>query len=431
MALGQVERIVCPHCSLLCDDVFCVINDGKIVSTYNACMRGDAFLKLVNSPNRLTNPLILEEGRLKPAHLSEALDVACNLLSRAKKPLLYGWGSVSYEAQEVGIQLAEKLEGVIDSTSSMCHGISLRLIEEISREEFKCPTLEEVGDMADLVVYWGSNPADSHSRHLSRYTVFPRGKVRITGRLEREVVVVDVIKTRSAKGINLFLQIEPEKDLNLIKALIEYLSGKELPENVGGIMKKDIIDFGKMMKKAQFGTIFFGLGILQQENFKENIEGLIKLVKHPNLKGQFSLMPMIGHSNMLGFNLAAKKMAGVPYGYGIDFSKNPPEKTTVTEALINGDCDAALIIGANPFASFPQKLVEKLQNIPLIVIDTQMNLTVKKASVAIPATITGVETEGTMIRMDMQTKKLRKFLDSPSENCLPDKEILQNLLQKI
>ena len=429
--MEQVEKIVCPHCSLLCDDVFCVINDGKIFSTYNACMRGDAFLKLVNSPNRLINPLILEDGKLKSAHLTEALDLACNLLSQAEKPLLYGWGSVSYEAQELGIQLAEKLGGVIDSTSSICHGVSLRLIEVLSGEEFKCPTLEEVGDMADLVVYWGSNPADSHSRHLSRYTVFPRGKVRITGRLEREVVVVDVIKTRSAKGINLFLQIEPGKDLDLINTLIEYLSGKELPESVGGIMKTDIIDFSKMMKKTQFGAIFFGLGILQQENFKENIEGLIKLVRHPNLKGQFSLMPMIGHSNMLGFNLAAKKMAGVPYGYGIDFSKNPLEKTTVTEVLINGDCDVALIIGANPFVSFPKKFVEKLQNIPLIVIDTQMNLTAKNASVTIPTTITGIEAEGTMIRMDMQTKKLRKFLDPPSENNLSDKEILQHLLDKL
>ena len=52
---------------------------------------------------------------------------------------------------------------------------------------------------ADLVIYWGSNPIESHPRHLSRYTTFVNGRYREEGHHDRTLVVVDIRKTDTAK----------------------------------------------------------------------------------------------------------------------------------------------------------------------------------------------------------------------------------------
>src|SRR5207248_5591877 len=58
-------------------------------------------------------------------------------------------------------------------------------------------TLGEARNRADLVVFWGSNPAESHPRHFERYSVWPAGRWVPRGRADRTVVVVDVQPTRS------------------------------------------------------------------------------------------------------------------------------------------------------------------------------------------------------------------------------------------
>ncbi|MHA2273369.1 MAG: hypothetical protein ACXACI_16040, partial [Candidatus Hodarchaeales archaeon] len=35
---------------------------------------------------------------------------------------------------------------------------------------------------SDLIIYWGANPIHAHPRHLSRYSLFPRGYFRERGR---------------------------------------------------------------------------------------------------------------------------------------------------------------------------------------------------------------------------------------------------------
>ena len=53
---------------------------------------------------------------------------------------------------------------------------------------------------ADLVIFWGSNPAESHPRHLTRYSTMPKGLFVPNGRKDRTVVVVDVRRSKSAPG---------------------------------------------------------------------------------------------------------------------------------------------------------------------------------------------------------------------------------------
>ena len=77
-------------------------------------------------------------------------------------------------------------------------------------------TLGEVKNRADLIIYWGGNPAECHPRHFTKYTIMQKGKYVPNGRKGRTMVLVDIRETSSAKAADIFLQIRPGKDFHLV-----------------------------------------------------------------------------------------------------------------------------------------------------------------------------------------------------------------------
>lgn len=115
----------------------------------------------------MKNPILRDGDAWKDISYDEAIRYASDMLLSAERPLLYGWSGTHGEAQCVGVHMAELVRGVIDNTSSVCHGPSILAIQEVGHPG--C-TLGVVKNRADLVIYWGSNPIDAHPRHLSRGT---------------------------------------------------------------------------------------------------------------------------------------------------------------------------------------------------------------------------------------------------------------------
>ena len=77
-------------------------------------------------------------------------------------------------------------------------------------------TLGEVKNRADLIIYWGGNPAECHPRHFTKYTLMPKGKFVPNGRKGRTMVLVDIRETPSVKAADIFLQVRPGKDFEVI-----------------------------------------------------------------------------------------------------------------------------------------------------------------------------------------------------------------------
>ncbi|MEX2707358.1 MAG: formylmethanofuran dehydrogenase subunit B [Candidatus Freyrarchaeum guaymaensis] len=429
MSDGFVQ-VVCPGCGLLCDDIEVKVENGKIVSTLHTCARGEWILLNANSEFRLTSPLVKKNGQHVKVSFDEALDYAAEILSSAERPLLWGWSSTSVEAQRVGIRLAQLLGGVIDSTSSICHGSSILAGREAG---FRTATLGEIKNRADLIIYWGSDPSHSHPRHLSRYTTIPRGIYTQMGYEQKQLVVIDVRKTRTGKVANQVLEIEPNKDYELISAMRMILKGENVKEKeVAGIPVKTLNQLIQTWKTQQFGVIFVGLGLSMSRGKYRNIEALYKLVQELNEYTRFVAIPMAGHFNMVGFNQVATWLAGQPFG--LDLSKGSiysnPGETTGAEIIMRDEFDAMLVVASDPISTMPLPIARKIAKKPLVVIDCLENPTVKNADVVFPAAITGVEAEGTAYRLDSVPIRLKKFLE-PCNDCKPDDEILSLLLERI
>lgn len=468
-----VSHVTCPVCGSFCDDIEVIIKNNVITDVRNACAVGAAkFLDYAN--HRRAKPLVRRNGELVEASLDEAVRKSAEILADATYPILYGWSSTSCEAIRVGLELAEEVGGVIDNTSTICHGPSILSIQDVG---IASCTLGQLRHRADLIFYWGCDPWSAHPRHVERYTTFSNGRFqkstwrayvsRLGGILskkrlrravnlilrrdvfatpeisrelpytmfqkKRKMVVVDVRKTHSAEAADYFLQVEPNKDYELLQALRMLIADEELDvDRVAGVPVETLTEIADVMIECELGVIFFGQGLTMTEGKLRNVDAALSLVRDLNQRTKFLIMPMRGHFNVAGANVVFTWQTGYPFA--TDFSQGYPQynpgETSVIDILCRDETDAALVIASDPVAHFPKRAAQNLVKNPLIVIDPHTTPTSLMADVVFPSAFVGIEAEGTAYRMDHVPLPLKKIVEPPS-NCLPDVEILQRILHEV
>ena len=423
-----VKNVVCPFCGCLCDDLEVAIQNGKITSVENACIL--SLNKFLNyERERIHSPIIRDGGESRTVSLEEAVDRAAEILAESNYPITYGWSTTSNEAIRIGVELAEVMGGVIDNTTTVCHGPTILAEEDVG---VSTCTLGHVMHRADLIVYWGSNPLQSHPRHLERYSVGSKGRFR-KSRGDRTMVVIDVRKTYTGRVADYFIQVEPNRDYELLKALRVAVRGDALEQDVvAGVSRETIEDLADLMVGCEFGTLFFGVGLTMSTGKLRNVSEAISLVTDLNAWTKFTIMPMRGHFNVAGANMVLSWQTGYPYA--VDFSHGYPRynpgDTSIIDILSRKESDAALIIGSDPLSTFPGRIAESLSGIPIIVVDPHRTQTSEKAKVVIPSAPVGIESEGTAHRMDGVPIMLRKLVDSPN-GIRSDAEILLMMLERL
>jgi formylmethanofuran dehydrogenase subunit B len=421
-------NVVCCFCGCICDDIEVTVKNGKVTSVKNACAIGMA--KLLNyDKERAYKPMVRKNGKLVEASLDEALEVAAKILVEAKYPLIYGWSSTSNEAMRIGVYLAELTGGVVDNTSVCCHGPTILGTQQAGVVK---ATLGQMKNRADLIVYWGCNPVYAHPRHTLRYSAMAKGRY-VKGRKERKVVVVDVRPTPTSKVADMFIQVKPGMDYELITALRMAVKEHTIEAPmVAGVPREKILELADMLRSAKFGVIFLGMGLTMTVGKGRNLEEAIKLVQDLNEWTKFVLLAMRGHYNVAGTNEVIVWLTGYPYAvdFMLGYPRHNPGITSSTDVLIRGDVDAALIVASDPASHFPRKAVEHLAKIPTIVIDPRWSPTASLADVFIPAAYVGIECEGTVYRMDGIPLRAKKLVEPPP-GILSDEEVLGKLVEKV
>jgi len=472
--LSVVKAVTCPVCGCLCDDIELTIKNGKIVKVKNGCAICESKFLSHSSKHRVLKPLIRRNGKLVETSLEDAVERAAEILAEANYPILYGWSSTSCEAIRVGLELAEEIGGVIDNTAVVCHGPSVLGIQDVG---ISSCTLGQIRHRADLIIYWGSNPWSAHPRHMERYTAFPEGRFQksawkgylskikasivkkkigialrrvfsrkkpVPPRLKkglppnmfrkgRKLVVVDVRETKSAEVADLFIQVEPNKDYELLQALRALIRDQEIDvDEVAGVPVEYLEEVADLMIGCNFGILFFGVGLTMSKGKLRNIDAALSFVRDLNMRTKFAIMPMRGHFNVTGADTVFTWQTGYPYAvdFSLDYPRYNPGETSVIDILLRRESDAALIVASDPVASFPKKAAEHLVRNPLIVIDPHMNPTAQMADVVFPSAFVGIEESGTAYRMDHVPLPLKKIVDPPN-GVLPDEEILKRILLKV
>ena len=424
--LKVVTDATCTFCGCVCDDIDLTVDGHTITKAKRACVLGTAWFLNHDVDDR---PSCLIKG--KPATVEEGVEHAAQVLSNARYPLIYGLSDTTSESQRVAVSIADWIGGNVDTTTSVCHGPSGMAFQGVG--EVTC-SLGEVRNRGDLIMFWGSNPAESHPRHFTKYSLMPKGMFVPNGRKDRTCVVVDVRKTKSANAADIFIPIKPRRDFEGLWTLRALAKGIELDpkqtlEDTGVELAvwQDLMD---RMKAAKFGVIFFGMGLTMTRGKHANSEALLALTRDMNDHTRFVCKPNRGHGNVTGADNVVAWRTGYPFGVNLarGYPRFNPGEYTASDVLARGEADAAMIIASDPMANFNEPARQHLASIPYVAFDPKETPTTRHAEVAFTVATYGINVPGTVYRMDDVPIPLRPAFESPHPS---DLQILEGIERRV
>lgn len=383
--------VACTVCGCVCDDLRLTIDGGRIVHADNAC--------------RLAEPWLLGQGQRQPpvarigdneASLELALDRAAELLRASRSPLLYGLSRSNTDGQREAVALGELLGATVDTTAARGHAPSILALQEAG--ESTC-TLGEVKNRADLVVFWGSDPVESHPRHLERYSLDAPGLFTPRGRADRRLVVVDVKPTATSALADLFVQVRAGQDFDLLWALRGMLRGVE-PAPIAGLPPGQVRELSERLRRCRFGVIFFGLGLAR--NGMRSVEALLRLGIDLNRHGRFYVRRMRVSGDVAGADSVLAWQTGYPFA--VNFARGVPRynpgEFTGPDMLARGEVDACVLVGGGSVRRFESAARAALNTVPTVLLDGPDAEPVFRPTVRITTAVPGIHAGGTVYRMD-------------------------------
>lgn len=424
--LKIVRDATCTFCGCVCDDIDLTVQGQRIIAAERACVLGRGWFLSHKVEQR---PACLIHGQ--PATVAEGIELASQILAGAKYPLVYGLAETTTESQRVAVGIADWIGGCVDTTTSFYHGPSGVAFDGVGEVT---SSLGEVRNRGDLIIFWGSNPAESHPRHFSKYSLEPKGLFVPNGRADRTCVVVDVRRTPSADAADVFLQIKPGGDFEALWILRALAAGIEIDpemamEQTGQPLSawQDLI---ARMKAARFGVVFYGLGVTMTRGKHTNCEAILALIRDMNKYTRFVGRSNRGHGNVTGADHVLTWRTGYPFGVNLSrgYPRFNPGEYTAADILARKEADAALIIASDPMANFPQPACDHLASIPYIALDPQDSATTRAAAIAFTVATYGINVPGTVYRMDDVPIPLRPAFDSPFPS---DLDILTGIEQRV
>lgn len=419
MATQQFQDVTCPVCACLCDDLCVSVENNRIIRAQRACPLAEPWFLQQNSQLPAAAEI---DGKAAP--LEEAVAAAREILSRSVGPLIYGLSRSSTAGQRAAVELADQIGATIDTTASLGHGASVMAVQTVG--ESTC-TLGEARTRADLVLYWGTNPAVSHPRHMERYSADPVSDFLPGGRKDRTIIVLDAHETETVSTCDRFIRIDPYQDFEAISALRMLIQGKPLiGSHFGGVSRAVLEDLSVRMRNCKYGVVFFGFGLSRSPQGHQTVEALLRMVSELNAQTRFCARRMRGSGDVTGADSVLAWQTGYPFSVnlGRGYPRYNPGEFTALHLCERREVDAALFVGTHGLRRFTPTAVEYLRMIPTIMLDSPTMQTPWTPSVRFTTATYGIHSEGTGYRMDEVPIPLKAIL---STTYPTDAELLKRM----
>ena len=365
----------CLGCGCACDDIDVVVEANRIVEARNACPLGVSWFGDGVVPMRSR-----VGGR--DVALAEALDAAASLLAGSARPLVYVAPDLSCEAQREAVGLADLLRATLDSVTSSTAIMSLLAAQERGRAS---ATLGEIRNRADLVVFWGVDPAVRYPRYATRYAPEPAGVHVPDGRRSRTVVAVDVGNARGPADADHRFSVGLHEEVAVLT-----------------MTQADAHPLASILAAGRYVAIVADAepDPDQPERDSGRAAALIGLAQALNGRTRCALVTMRAGGNRSGADTCLTWQTGYPAA--VDFMRGYPRYRPHDGAaarLARGDIDAALVIGA--VRALPDDVVELFGRTRCAVIGpSASDGPLAGADVIVDTGVAGIHAAGTALRMD-------------------------------
>lgn len=471
---------ICPYCGTGCGLNF-VVKDDKIVGVEpykrhpvnegKVCPKGNFGYEFINREDRLTTPLIKENGEFREASWDEALDLVANKLKEVsdEDPNKVGFYACARSPNE-NIYITQKLARVacgtqnVDHCARICHGPTVAGLATTFGSGAMTNGFDSIKE-ADYIFCIGSNNMEAHP-------LFGRKLIQAQ-KNGAKLVVLDPRYTPTAKIADEYVQFKTGTDVALMNAMIKVIIDNDLQDDefiknrtkgfdelketvqkydletvseITHISPETIEELAIEYAKADKAAIVYSLGITEHSHGADNVMSTANLAMLTGNIGRqgTGVNPLRGQNNVQG----ACDMGALPSDY-VGYRKVADQETTdwfneyygtnlpakpgltlveMMNAAHSGDLKVLYIHGEDPVLSDAdiKHTKEALANLDMLIVqELFMTDTAQCADVVLPAAGWG-EQEGTFTNGERRVQCLHKAQEPP-EGAMLDWKIMEEI----
>ncbi|HDQ14513.1 MAG TPA: formate dehydrogenase subunit alpha [Sediminispirochaeta sp.] len=493
--LNRIEkkvRTTCPYCGVGCQ-IEVLVQDGKILRVNGVeetppnygrlCVKGRFGYDFVSSPDRLTKPLIKQNGRFHEAEWDEALSYIARGFNEIKDRYgpdsLAGYASAkcSNEDNYLFQKLMRRVFGTnnIDYCTRLCHSSTVTAMLKSIGDGAGTNSIEDFA-RTDCLFVTGNNIIETHPVSA---TFIKQGKAR-----GHHIIVCDPRRTPLVDYADIWLQPRLGTDVALLNGIMHVIFKEELvdrrfveervegglesleelaqlvedypPERVQEITSvpaDKIAAAARLYARSPSAMVLTGMGMSQQNVGTHNVFSLINMMLISGQVGRelCGINPPRGQNNVQGTTDVGCSPIVYP-GYipvsdeanrrriaklwDCDYSSLParPGLSTVEimQAAGDGRVKAMYIMGENPMITDPDQnhTAEALRKLEFLVVqDIFPTDTSEFADVILPAA-SFAEKNGSFVNSDRRVIRIRKAVESPGE-AREDWRILRSVADRM
>ena len=471
---------ICPYCGTGCGLNF-VVKDDKIVGVEpykrhpvnegKVCPKGNFGYEFINREDRLTTPLIKENGEFREASWDEALDLVANKLKEVSDddPNKVGFYACARSPNE-NIYITQKLARVacgtqnVDHCARICHGPTVAGLATTFGSGAMTNGFDSIKE-ADYIFCIGSNNMEAHP-------LFGRKLIQAQ-KNGAKLVVLDPRYTPTAKIADEYVQFKTGTDVALMNGMIKVIIDNDLQDDefiknrtkgfdelketvqkydletvseITHIAPEVIEELAIEYAKADKAAIVYSLGITEHSHGADNVMSTANLAMLTGNIGRegTGVNPLRGQNNVQG----ACDMGALPSDY-VGYRKVADQETTdwfneyygtnlpakpgltlveMMNAAHAGDLKVLYIHGEDPVLSDAdiKHTKEALVNLDMLIVqELFMTDTAQCADVVLPAAGWG-EQEGTFTNGERRVQCLHKAQEPP-EGAMLDWKIMEEI----
>ncbi|MDZ7759047.1 MAG: formate dehydrogenase subunit alpha [Desulfovermiculus sp.] len=483
----QRVRTTCPYCGVGCQ-MYLHVKDNTIQrvtgveeaqpNAGSLCVKGRFGFGYVHSPERLTTPLIKENGEFREASWEEALQACAHGLLQVKDkngPDSIGVLSSAKMTNEENYLLQKFTRTVlgtnnIDHCARLCHSSTVAGLGQIFGSGAMTNSIADI-PQAEVILITGSNTTESHpvlSTKIKQAITRKGTKLIIVD--PRRIPLVGFAHTwlRQNLGtdiawINGMMHVILEEDLFDHRFVDQRTQGLEdlrrivssyTPEYVyqlTGIEPEALRSAARLYAQAKAASIIYTMGITQHVCGTDNVKSLANLAMlcgHMGIEGG-GVNPLRGQNNVQGAcdmgalpnvysgyqpvtDQAARSKMEQAWGVSSLPAQEGLKVTQMIPKVLQSEMRAMYIVGENPALSDPDSghVHQALADLDFLVVqDIFLTETARYAQVVLPA-CTFAEKGGTFTNTERRVQRVRPAIP-PLGNSLPDSEIILALAARM
>jgi formate dehydrogenase major subunit len=478
-------KTVCTYCGVGCSfDVW--TKDRHIlkvepaegpVNGVSTCIKGKFAWDFVNHKDRLTKPLIREDGRFREAEWDEALDLIARRFSEIKKergPDALAFIASSKCTNEEAFLMQKLARAVIgtnnvDNCSRYCQAPATTGLFRTVGYGGDSGSIADIAQ-ADLVVIIGSNTAESHPVLATR--------VKRAHKLHgQKLIVSDLRENEMARRADIHLHAHPGTDMVWLCAVSRYILDQglanteflnrwvngleeyrkslepftlEFASETCGIAVDTLKQVARTIAESGRVCVLWAMGVTQHTNGSDTSTAIsnLLLVTGNYMRPGTGAYPLRGHNNVQGASDHGAMPIYLPgyqkvddpeirarfeRGWGVPLpSTKGLDNHEMVDAIHNGGLHSLYLCGEEMSIvdSNINYVVDAFQKLDFFVVqDIFFSTTCQFADVVLPAS-PSLEKEGTFTNTERRIQRLYQVFE-PLKGSRPDWIIIQDVANRL